>query len=131
VPSWDQPLVSFVSGGLLGVLLFRLWVMALTSLAGALLMTYSGLCLAERLAKLDPAAFAEKRRILLNWICGGLAALGLLLQLCLNRKPSKPADRGRERGRRPGLGSGLHERWDEPPGTRRPWWGWPPFRKAG
>src|SRR4051794_4559275 len=30
VPSWDQPLVSFVTGGLLGVLLFQIWVMILT-----------------------------------------------------------------------------------------------------
>jgi hypothetical protein len=132
VPTWDQPLVSFVSGGILGVLLFRLWVMALTSLAGALLMTYSGLCLAERLAKLNPAEFAERRTTLLNWACGGLAALGLLLQLLLNRRqPSKPAGKGKEKGKRPEPRPALPEAADEPAGKKRPWWGWPSFRKAG
>jgi hypothetical protein len=34
VPTWDQTLIGFVAGGLLGVLLFRLWVIVLTSLGG-------------------------------------------------------------------------------------------------
>jgi hypothetical protein len=127
VPTWDQPLISFVTGGLLGVLLFRLWVMALTSLAGALLLTYSGLCLAERLAKLDAAAFAEKRTALLNWICAGVTLLGLVLQLWLNRgKSAGPSASGQRADPKPPLaGAG-----DRPPG-KRIWWGWPPFRKAG
>ncbi len=129
VPTWDQPLVSFVSGGMLGVLLFRLWVMALTSLAGALLVTYSSLCLAERLAKLNPAEFAEKRTALLNWVCGGVAAVGLLLQLWLNRgKGPKPGDKGK--GKKPEFRPAPPERTEEPP-KRSGWWAWPPFRKAG
>jgi hypothetical protein len=127
VPTWDQPLVSFMTGGLLGVLLFRLWVMVLTSLAGALLMTYSALCLVERLAKLEAAAFAEKRTVLLNWICGGVTALGLGLQLWLNRgKAGKPADKGKKADPQPSAaGPG-----GAPPG-KRVLWSWPPFRKAG
>jgi hypothetical protein len=128
VPTWDQPLVSFVGGGMLGVLLFRLWIMALTSLAGAQLLTYSGLCLAERLAKLNPAEFAEKQTTLLNGVCGGLAALGLLLQFCLNRgKAPKPADRSK--GKRPEPRFVPPERVEEP--AKKRWWAWPPFRKAG
>jgi hypothetical protein len=129
VPTWDQPLVSFMTGGLLGVLLFRLWVMVLTSLAGSLLLTYSTLCLAERLAKLDAAAFAEKRTVLLNWICGGVITLGLGLQLWLNRgKAGKPAgaDRGKKAEPPPPQAAGGGG-----PPARRIWWGWPPFRKAG
>src|SRR5262245_29579046 len=30
-PAWNEPLVCFLVGGLVGVLLFRLWTMALTS----------------------------------------------------------------------------------------------------
>jgi hypothetical protein len=129
VPTWDQPLVSFMIGGLLGVLLFRLWVMALTSLTGALLMTYSALCLAERLAKLNAAAFAEKRTVLLNWICGGVTILGLGLQVWLNRgKGGKPAaaDKGKKAEPKPPPA----DAGGQPPG-KRIWWGWPPFRKAG
>jgi hypothetical protein len=132
VPTWDQPLVSFVSGGLLGVLLFRLWIMALTSLVGSLLMTYSGLCLAERLAKLNPVGVAEKHRILLNWICGGLAVAGLGLQLLLNRKkPGNPRGKSKDKGRRLDSKTSPGETEDEPAARKRSWWGWPPFRQAG
>jgi hypothetical protein len=128
VPTWDQPLISFMIGGLLGVLLFRLWVMSLTSLAGSLLMTYSVLCLVERLAKLEAAAFAEKRTVLLNWICGGVTALGLGLQFWLNRGKAgnaAAADKGKQPEPKP-----PPAETGGPPG-KRIWWGWPPFRKAG
>jgi hypothetical protein len=105
--------------------------MAVTSLAGALLMTYSALSLAERFAKLNPAAFAEKRTGLLNWICGGLAVMGLGLQLYLNRKkPGKPEEKGK--GKKPEARPAPFERPPDPPAPKkRAWWGWPPFRKAG
>src|SRR5262249_48908742 len=35
-PGWNEPVVFFLAGGLIGVVFFRLWVMALTSLAGTL-----------------------------------------------------------------------------------------------
>jgi hypothetical protein len=129
VPTWDQPLVSFMTGGMLGVLLFRLWVMVLTSLAGALLMTYSALCLAERLTKLQAADFAEQRMTLLNWICGGLAALGVVLQLWLNRGTSAKPPAG-DKGKKPEPRPHEADHGDRPP-AKRVWLGWPPFRKAG
>jgi hypothetical protein len=127
VPSWDQPLVSFTAGGLLGVLLFRLWVMAVTSVSGTLLMAYSGLCLAERLTKLDGAGFAEKHVQLLNWLCVGLAGAGLVVQLLMSRgmgaaKKSAGPDKARPGDKPKADGAG-------PP--RRTLWSWPPFRKAG
>ena len=82
--------------------------------------------LAERLVKLDATAFAEQRTALLNWICGGVIALGLGLQLWLNRgKGGKPAgaDKGKKAEPQQAAGGG--------PPARRLWWGWPPFRKAG
>jgi len=50
-PTWDEPLVSFVAGGLVGLVLFRVWMMALTSILGTLLVGYSSLCLADKLGK--------------------------------------------------------------------------------
>lgn len=85
LPAWQEPLVSFLAGGLLGVLLFRVWTMALTGLAGTLLMAYSGLCLADRLGKLDAVALAEQSPVLLNWGCIGGALLGLVAQFVLER----------------------------------------------
>src|SRR5690348_6630154 len=43
-PAWDQPLVSLLVGGLLGVFFFRLGMMAFTSSAGTLLVAYCALC---------------------------------------------------------------------------------------
>src|SRR5262249_11401902 len=48
VPSVHAPLVCFLAGGLLAVLLFRLWMILLTSAAGTVLMLYCGLGLANQ-----------------------------------------------------------------------------------
>src|SRR5581483_5211188 len=53
---YDEPLVVFLLGGLAGVLLIKLWITALSSLAGTLLVAYSSLCLLARWVKLDSAA---------------------------------------------------------------------------
>src|SRR5262249_46524051 len=126
VPGWDQHLVSFMSGGLLGVLLFRVWVMVLTSLGGTLLLTYSSLCLLERFTKLNAVEFADQRDTLLNWVCGGLVALGVLRQLLLNRGKWAGQNRGKS-------AEGKWSRAPEKPEpeSRRGWLSWPPFRKAG
>lgn len=85
MPGWDEPLLCFLAGGLIGLFLFRLWTMALTSLAGTLIMVYSGLCLFDQLGKLDALAWSERRGLLLNWICGGIALVGWVSQLLLDR----------------------------------------------
>jgi hypothetical protein len=132
VPTWDQPLVSFITGGLLGVLLYRLWVMTLTSLGGALLMVCSSLLLIERLGKLNSADFADRHPILLNWICGSLAALGLILQLLLNRRApgSRGAGQSKDRDRTAEARPSKSDRHDS--AGRKGWLDWVPWplRKA-
>jgi hypothetical protein len=135
VPSWDQSLVSFVTGGLLGVLLFRVWLMALTSFGGVLLMTYSGLCLVERLGKLNAGDFATTQTTLLNWLCSGTTALGFLLQMLLcRRKAAAPAPSKDKPKDKPKQEEAKESKPDEvevvsPVG----WWRWilSPLRKAG
>jgi hypothetical protein len=124
VPTWEHHLISFLAGGLFGVLLFRIWITALTSLAGALLVGYCGLCLAERFSTLKAIDFARDRADLLNWCCGLAAGLGLLVQLLLARR--KPGDDSSER---PSRGKG--EKHDS--NGRRLWFPWPApgQRKAG
>jgi MFS family permease len=85
-PLWDQPLLCFLAGGLVGLLLFRFWTMALTSFVGALLLVYSTLCLADKLDKLDAVAWATDQGTLLNWLCGVLTLVGLVVQLILERR---------------------------------------------
>ena len=83
---WNEPFVQFFVGGFLGLLLFRFWFMVLSSLGGTLVMGHSLLWLLEKLGKLDAEAFAETKPILLNWACGGMALLGLLLQAGVERR---------------------------------------------
>jgi hypothetical protein len=85
-PSWNEPFVCFLAGGLLGVVLFRLWTMALTSLCGTLLIAYSSLCLLDRLGKLNAVALTETRPHLLNSACVAVTALGIVTQFYLDRR---------------------------------------------
>jgi hypothetical protein len=112
-PQWQQPLLSFLAGGLFGLLLFRIWTMVLTSAAGTLLMAYSCLCLTKSFGKLDVVALAEKRAATISWICAGVALLGLVVQLLLDRR------RGGRRQRSPKPAQSPVA----PPALQRPWWG--------
>jgi len=97
-PDLGQPLVAFVVGGLVGVFLYRFWITALASLTGTLLIGYSGLCLAERLGKLNSVAFVERNGPLLNWGCASWAVLGILVQFLLERRRRrKQGERARAR----------------------------------
>ena len=124
-PAWDAPAVCFLAGGLLGVLLYRLWVTALSSLAGALLLAYSilGLLAAERLC--DAVGWAGEQTALLNWTCGAFAVLGLLTQLLLERRrrrriKQEEADKKEEEQR------ALSPPPPPPPPAPAPrrWWEW-------
>ncbi len=83
---WNEPFVFFFAGGFLGLLLLRFWFMVLSSLGGTLIMAYSLLWLLESLGKLDASAFAASKPVLLNWACGGVTLLGLLIQIGIVRR---------------------------------------------
>jgi hypothetical protein len=120
-PAWDQPLVCFLLGGILGLLLFRLWLMALTSLGGTLLMAYSGLCLAGPLLRLELVALSDRYAGPLNWVCGGVALTGVLVQFLLTKKnKAKPK---KAEAKKP-------EKKEDPPPPKK-WWAILPLRKAG
>lgn len=89
VPSWNEPWLCLLGGGLLGLVLFRIWTMALTSFAGTLLMTYAGLCLAHKLGNVDIVDVAERQSNLLNCACGAVALLGLIVQHMMGRAKRK------------------------------------------
>jgi hypothetical protein len=89
VASAREPLVCFSVGGLLGLVLFRVWTMLLTSLGGSLLIGYSALCLADRLDKLNAVDWSEKQTLFLNWACSGVAVAGLVIQFLLERRRTR------------------------------------------
>jgi hypothetical protein len=126
--AWESWLLCFLGGGLAGLMLFRLWMMALTSLVGTLLIGYSGLCLLDRLGKIDALVWAEQRTALLNWSCVGVCLLGLLTQYLV--------DRWRKKQERQRLEADQFERAElelEQRYRRKSWWRWgqePPRRAA-
>jgi hypothetical protein len=122
MPHWHEPLVALLVGGLIGILLFRAWTMVLTSSTGALVMVYSGLCLAHKLGNVDVVVLAEKHPTLLNCVFGVAALLGLGVQYVLARRRENDASRREQRPRsQPQAQGGLF------------WWGrgQRTYRRAG
>ena len=86
VPNLTQALICFLLCGILGLLLFRVWMMGLTSLAGTLLVSYCGLSLLDRAGTMDAVTWTGQGTVLLNWACAFLAVLGVMMQYLLDRR---------------------------------------------
>jgi hypothetical protein len=84
--SWHEPLVCLLVGGLAGLFLFRVWMKILTSFFGTLILTYSGLCLLDRLGKLDMIALSEQKGPMFNWACAALTLIGLGAQIVIDHR---------------------------------------------
>ena len=96
-PTWDEPIAVFLVGGLVGVLLYRFWIIVFSSLVGALLMTHSALALSDRLHMVhDSVAWTRKNAPLLNWACAALVVLGILVQFLLDRRRQRKAQANAE-----------------------------------
>lgn len=88
-PTLDQPLVVFVVSGLASLLMFRWFLMALTSFTGSVLVCCAGIALLNLYGALDAVAWSEQGATLLNWICGLMALMGFLFQFVLDRRASR------------------------------------------
>jgi hypothetical protein len=91
-PRWDQPVIVFLLGGLMGHFMFRFWMMVLTSWCGTLLMTYTIFGLADRMGKLDAVAWTEKRSTLLSWVCIAVTVVGVTGQAIVEWKFAPKGD---------------------------------------
>ena len=86
-------------GGVLSLLLFRLWTIALTSFAGSLLVAYTALGLTGRLFGVDVAALAERQASALSSGVAGMALTGFFVQFILDRRrTAKAAKAGKGKG---------------------------------
>ncbi len=122
VPSFNHPLIGFLSAGMRGTLLFRFWMMALSSLLGSLLMVACGLSLFQRIKLFDTVAWSESSPLWCGAVCIFIAALGFVFQFWRDRQPDE--DEYEE-----------EEYEEEPPRKSKKWripgpWG-RTFRKAG
>jgi MFS family permease len=129
LPQWDEPLLWVLAGGLLGLWMFRLWTMMVTSAVGTLLMAYSLLWLLESLGKTDAVAWAEQHRAFLDWSCVGVAATGVLSQAVMerfgNRRKKEKEDQAK---------AAKEEAEAKAKAKKRSWFGFGPSsskRKAG
>ncbi len=99
-PSLDQA-VCFLVAGLISLFLFRVSMMALTSLTGTIVMGYASLSMLNHYGSMDAVSWTSQGSGLLNWICGLVALLGFGIQYLsisaargqggATRKPRTPA----------------------------------------
>ena len=83
--AWNE-FVCFVVGGLAGVLLYRLWIMIVSSLVGALLSSYAFLGLLDHFGRLDSVAWVKRNGPLLDWGLAACIVLGVVFQFALERR---------------------------------------------
>ncbi|HEV3383366.1 MAG TPA: hypothetical protein VG097_01055 [Gemmata sp.] len=79
-PQAQELWAVFLSGGLFGVLLYRLWTMLLTSLIGVLMAGHAALLLLEPFAAFDAVKWVTANQAAANGTVVGLTVLGILLQ---------------------------------------------------
>jgi hypothetical protein len=125
--SIDEPLGWFLFGGLVGLLLFRFWTMVLTSLSGAALGAYSLLFLLDTAGSLDAVSLSERKGPMLNAACLAFAAVGVVLQILIEKR------RARQQRIRDEFERQHREREEEVLYGRRRWFPWgrqTPYREA-
>ena len=120
-PQAQELWAVFLSGGLFGLILYRVWTMLLTSLAGVLLAGHAGLLLWEEAFRLDAVAWATSNQVMLNGIAVGLTVLGSLLQSVASpeeEETAKPVEKDPEPKPEP-----VAVAPPEPPKAKpAPWW---------
>jgi hypothetical protein len=115
---WNE-MVCFLAGGLAGVCLYRLWITALSSLAGSMLMLYSLVSGLDRMGWLNSVAWAERNRPLINWGVIGGTLVGMLAQHVIDRWRKNRAARKEEEIRR---AAAAPPPPPPPPPPPLPWW---------
>lgn len=85
LPAAREMWAVFLCGGLLGLLLYRLWTMLLTSSAGALLAMYAATVLGDVLFQNDAVTFAKNNIAALNATGLVLAFAGVVVQHLIAR----------------------------------------------
>ncbi|HVK15163.1 MAG TPA: hypothetical protein VM597_40865 [Gemmataceae bacterium] len=80
MPNGQELGLFFLGGGLAGLLFYRLWMMALTTLLGTLIAGHAGFLLAEEFARVDAAGWAGRNPMALSVAVGLVSLLGLAAQ---------------------------------------------------
>jgi uncharacterized membrane protein len=91
LPQAQELWAVFLSGGLFGLLLYRLWTMLLTSLMGTLLAGHAALLLLEGLLKFDAVEWSGAHLVALNGVVVAFVVLGIVVQ-ATQAKDDPPAN---------------------------------------
>jgi hypothetical protein len=99
VPAFHEPLICFLIGGILGILLYRFQLMLLSSFIGAIITVHCALLMAETLTRdtFVAADWVRSHSIALNITIIVLALVGLAVQGQLERWREEKPDRDRDR----------------------------------
>jgi hypothetical protein len=94
LPQAQELWAVFLCGGLLGVVLYRLWTMLTTSFLGVLLSAHAGLLLGEAVAKFDAGPWVAEHTAALNGGVIILTLMGILVQVWTSpaAEEKKPAE---------------------------------------
>jgi hypothetical protein len=92
LPQAQELWAVFLSGGLIGVVLYRLWTMLTTSFLGVLLAWHAGLVLIEPLAGADTAKWAGEHAAALNGAVIAVTVIGVLVQAQTTPRPDEAAE---------------------------------------
>ncbi|VTS06370.1 hypothetical protein [Tuwongella immobilis] len=93
--------VAFLIGGLMGIFLYPLWIMTITSFVGTLFTWYGGLGILVKFTKINAMTLANDRVAMLNAGIALATILGVILQGWLERRL-----RGKPHGSSHGTGHG-------------------------
>jgi hypothetical protein len=93
LPQAQELWAVFLSGGLFGLLLYRLWTMLLTSLMGTLLAGHAGLLLLAQVMGFEAVEWATTNMVALNGVTVGLTVLGILVQAAAAREQDVPVEK--------------------------------------
>lgn len=91
LPQAQELWAVFLSGGLFGLLLYRLWTMLLTSLIGTLLAGHALLLLLEGWLSFDAVAWAGAHLVALNGVVAAVVVLGIVVQATQAAEPAPVA----------------------------------------
>jgi len=93
LPQAQELWAVFLSGGLLGLMLYRVWTMVLTSLLGTLVAGHAALLLLQPVFHFDAVVWSTANAAALNGSAVGLLILGILLQVVASPDDeAKPAE---------------------------------------
>lgn len=84
-PNAQELWAVFLSGGLFGLIFYRIWTMLVTSFSGVWLAGHAGLLVLEPLLKFDAVAWLTANQAAVNGGAIGFVVLGIVLQALVSR----------------------------------------------